>query len=228
MRAKMQCMWMEKERFRKITKKLFKVIIYKYTMTGVIVPLYSHSLYPTLVASKILHPNVDFIAIVNPNSGPGLITNTIFTAAILAMKAVGIKVIGYVPTKYGARALASVKSDIDSWVTFYPDIVGINFDEFATSAGQEVYYDTINKYAKSKGLSLTVGNPGAPTPTTYDGLVDIITIYESSGLPPISTLSVMKTDFTKSKLGYLAHTVPVFDPVAFASTLPYVSYCYVT
>ena len=144
------------------------------------------------------------------------------------MKAVGIKVIGYVPTKYGARALASVKSDIDSWVTFYPDIVGINFDEFATSAGQEVYYDTINKYAKSKGLSLTVGNPGAPTPTTYDGLVDIITIYESSGLPPISTLSVMKAGFTKSKLGYLAHSTPVFDTVAFATTLPFVSYCYVT
>src|SRR5438445_2610080 len=118
-------------------------------MPGIIIPLYAHTLYPGIVSTKAAHPSVDFIVILNPSSGPGTAPQASFTSAITAMKAAGIKVLGYVFTSYGTRPIASVEADIDKYVTFYPDIIGINFDEFATSAGQEAYYGSINTYAKS-------------------------------------------------------------------------------
>lgn len=54
-------------------------------------------------------------AIMNPNSGPGTAATPDYAQAIALCHARGQRVIGYVHTSYGARALATVRSEIDAY-----------------------------------------------------------------------------------------------------------------
>jgi hypothetical protein len=53
-------------------------------------------------------------------------------------------------------------------------VQGIFFGEIANITGQESYYSSLTVYPKSNGLSFTVGNPGAPVPSSYVGTMDCI------------------------------------------------------
>src|SRR3954470_25031458 len=56
-------------------------------------------------------------AIMNPASGPGGAPNSAYQYAVGQLQAAGGKVIGYVPTGYGARPAADVLADVALYVT---------------------------------------------------------------------------------------------------------------
>ncbi len=159
---------------------------------GTIVPLYtdpSDASWTAIVTAKQAHPTVDVVAIVNPNSGPGDKVDSGYTQGIDALIAASITPIGYVSTKYAGRAEADVEADIDSWYSFYPHLAGIFFDEQSDQAGDVAFYAAVSTYAKGKGARLTVGNPGASVPAAYLAALDVMLIYESKGLPTLTSLS---------------------------------------
>ena len=90
--------------------------------TGLIIPLYT---YPTdltwnlVVQAKTTHPSVPIIAIINPNSGPGTAIDSNFVSGIKKLQNAGVIVLGYVYTRYAARAIATVKADLDFYKNWY-------------------------------------------------------------------------------------------------------------
>jgi hypothetical protein len=160
--------------------------------SGTIVPLYTDpgdASWSAIITAQKAHPTVAVVAIVNPNSGPGAKVDTSYTQGIDALIAAGITPIGYVSTQYAGRAEADVKADIDSWFGFYPHLRGIFFDEQSDKAGDVGFYGDVSSYAKGKGASLTVGNPGTSVPDAYLTALDVMLIYESKGLPQLGSLS---------------------------------------
>lgn len=157
---------------------------------GAIIPLYIYPTDPrwtTIINIKDAHPKVPIVAVVNPNSGPGSVQDVNFVNGINKLMLHGISVIGYTATGYGSVPLPCIEGQINLYHSWY-NVDGILFDEMINVTGHENYYRTLSNYAKSLGLSYTVGNPGADIPPTYVGTVDTILIYESQGLPDLSYL----------------------------------------
>jgi hypothetical protein len=115
------------------------------------------------VASK-----VDVVAIANPDSGPGSASNPDYAAVIAEASSHGVKLVGYVNTRYAARTLAEVKKDIDAWVEFYPQIAGFFLDQQSRDAQHAGYYAELRAYARGKlHDSLVIANPGTPCDKMY-------------------------------------------------------------
>lgn len=55
--------------------------------------------------------------------------------------------------------------------------------------GKRSYYRELNNYAKSEGLTYTVGNTGTSIAKTYVDVVDNVIIFEAKGLPSTGDLA---------------------------------------
>ena len=124
--------------------------------------------------------------IANPNSGPGSSSDPSYSAVIDSMHNAGGKVIGYVHSSYGQRAIGSVEADIASWYSFYPSLDGIFIDEQSNVTGEQSYYSQLYNYIKQKdSTALVVTNPGANTIESYlfnNGvrIADVICVFEDN------------------------------------------------
>lgn len=198
-------------------------------ISGTIIPLYTYPTDPTwttVTNLKVSHPNVPIIVIANPNSGPGISQDGNFVNGINLLRAHGVIVVGYVPTHYGGRSLVSVERDISKYHSWY-NVNGILFDEMSNHAGFENYYRTLNSYAKSLGLSHTIGNPGADVPSTYVGSVDTIIIYENQGYPSLTYLDGWHSQYIRNNWAMTSYGVPL-NSLWIVSAKQYVGYIYVT
>jgi len=193
-----------------------------------IVPLYTdpeHSSWAALIAAKKAHPTVGIIAVVNPNSGPDSAVRATYTAGIAKLIAANIRVLGYVGTDYTARTPATVKADVDRWKMFYPGLHGIFFDEQSNKAEDVAYYKDLSQYAKSQGLSYTVGNPGADTAEAFVGALDMMLIYESDGIPALSRLQGWHTKHAPSNFGIIPYATAL-DAAFVREARKHVGYIY--
>lgn len=198
--------------------------------TGTMVPLYTRPTDPSwaaLIAAKQAHPTVPVLAVVNPSNGPGTSISKDYTDGINRLVGAGIRVIGYVWTSYGERNAADVRKDIDTWKSFYPQVTGIFFDEQSNKVGFESYYRDLTSYSRSHGLTFTIGNPGQDTKPSYIGTVDLILIYESSGIPDMSRLTGWHTEHDRRNFGVIPYGIG-FDKNFVQAAKPYVSYIYLT
>ncbi len=197
-------------------------------VTGTLVPLYTypnHRSWSDIIAARLQNPTVPVIAVVNPANGPGQNVSADYVAGTAKLRAAGITVLGYVATGYTARADSVVKADIDKWRAFYPAVTGIFFDEMTNAAGFEDYYRRQTIYARSKGLTYTVGNPGADTAPSYVGVVDMILVYESAGLRPLST---WYDKYPRENFGIIPYAVPRLDSDYIQKAKKSVGFIYMT
>ena len=111
--------------------------------------------------------------------------------------------------------------------TWY-NVNGILFDEMNNVAGHESYYSAASQYAKSLGLTFTVGNPGADVPSTYVGKVDTILIYESQGYPSLSYLDGWHSFYSKNNWGITSYGDPNLSQSWITNAKRYVGYIYIT
>jgi hypothetical protein len=103
------------------------------------------------------------------------------------------------------------------------------FDEMSNTAGNENYYTTLSNYAKSKGLTFTVGNPGADTSPSYIGTVNTTNISEGSGVPTLGYLSGgWHSNYSKQNFSFVAYGVPSLNQTYITSAAQYVGYMYIT
>jgi len=200
------------------------------TAAGTIVPLYtdpSDSSWNAIITAAVAHPTVHVVAIVNPSDGPGPSKDSGYTSGIAALQAANIEVIGYVATGYGSHSIASMESEIDQWKAFYPTLQGIFFDEQSNSTSDVAHYQTLSQYAKSLGLTHTVGNPGTDVPAAYIGAVDTMLIYESNGVPSISSLAQWSS-YAPSNFGVIPYAVSAMNTTFVQQARQYVEYIYLT
>jgi hypothetical protein len=192
------------------------------------VPLYTDPTDPSwdaIVTAALAHPKVQVVAIVNPSDGPGPSKDQDYVAGIASLLSANIKVIGYVATGYGSHSIASMEAEIDTWKSFYPNVQGIFFDEQANDPTLVSHYQTLSQYAKSKGLTYTVGNPGTGVPTSYIGAVDTMLVYESDGLPSMSSLQAWSA-YAPSNFGIIPYKVSALDATFVKQAKQYIRYVY--
>ncbi len=196
--------------------------------SGLLVPLYGHpgSAWDALAKLKSDCAEVPVVAIVNPCSGPGESRDQSYSAEISTLQASGATVIGYAPTSYASRTLAEVEAVIDRYVDWYR-VKGIFFDEMSTLPRDEGYYSSLNEYAKSLGLEITVGNPGTSMPPSVVRTMDVVVIYEGEGLPSLRYLERQSSDGERD-FAVMAYGVPAMDPSFLRAAMRHVSLVYLT
>jgi hypothetical protein len=118
-----------------------------------------------------------------------------------------------------------MQAEIDTWKSFYPQVQGIFFDEQSNDPADVAHYQTLSQYAKSVGLSYTVGNPGTGVPAAYVGALDTMLIYESDGVPTISSLAQWSS-YAPGNFGIIPYKVSTVSSTFVKQARQYVGYVY--
>ncbi len=119
------------------------------------------------------------ISVMNPGSGPGSRQSAAYVNTVNKTKAAGVRVLGYVYTKYGARHSAAVKSDIDKYYNWY-NVDGVFFDEAEyRDCTDDLYYKNLYDYVEQKGGEVIL-NPGTQTRECYADSADVIVNFEDT------------------------------------------------
>ncbi len=193
--------------------------------TGILVPLYTYpgATWSEVTQAKQAYPSVPFLVIVNPNSGVGTFQDPDYVTGVRNLQGAGIIVLGYVWTDYGQRPVSAVESEMQTYKSWY-NVNGVFLDGADSISGGESYYSALSSYASSIGLSNTVENQGAATPSSYIGTGNLIIPYEGSGLPSVSSLS----QYPRTETAVIAYSVPSLDTSWIGQAKFYTSYVYVT
>jgi hypothetical protein len=149
------------------------------TCRAALIPAY---LPPHELAALARRPGRPQMVIVNPDSGPGARRSGAYGEAVRALQAVGVRVLGYVPTGYGWRPLDATLADVDRYASWY-GVDGIFFDEAASSRDGLVHYRALARAARAalRGRPpLVVVNPGVPPAPGYFDLADVVVTFEGS------------------------------------------------
>ncbi len=121
---------------------------------------------------------VPITAIFNPNSGPlpGPADPNYITA-MTNLEVAGGKVVAYIYTDYGNTPLATVESQITTYLSQYGNLTsnpitnlinGFFFDGMSNSPSEVAYYQSLYAFVKGLSSSYTViGNPGTATNSSY-------------------------------------------------------------
>jgi len=121
------------------------------------------------------------MAIINPDSGPGGAPDSTYVTYMNKLHAAGVTLVGYVHTSYGARAIADVKADIETYASEWPLIVGIFLDEAATTASELSYYQQLYTYITGiPGYQHVIINPGTVPAAGYSSAATMIVAYEDT------------------------------------------------
>jgi len=153
------------------------------------------------------------IAIANPASGPGTATNPDWVEAINYVRNRGHRVVGYVHTSYGARAVADVKAEVDAWYSLYM-VDGIFVDEMSNTATDQPYYRDVFEHVHARpGDHLVVGNPGAAATTDWQvhgetKIANIVAIFEDTEAHYLTwSPPAWVANYPAGRFAHLVHTV---------------------
>jgi hypothetical protein len=146
----------------------------------IVVPAYFYPAGDGLAAWKRMIASADqtpITAIVNPASGPGKRVDPAYTEVFRLAQPSKIRLIGYVTLSYARRPISEVKTEIDTWLQFYPEVTGIFFDEQPSPADQAGFAREAFAYAREKiAKGAILSNPGVPCAREY---------FDSPALPTI-------------------------------------------
>jgi hypothetical protein len=125
---------------------------------------------------------VKIVAIINPDSGPGEERNLEYDTIYTEASRHGVTLVGYVSTKYAARPLDEIKSDVDRWVRLYPQVRGFFFDQQPREGRHAALYRQIREYAQQKVRdALVITNPGVPCDEAYlaDEVSNVTCVFQN-------------------------------------------------
>lgn len=146
--------------------------------------------------------------IVNPRSGPGKTADKNYVSAVKAAQAAGIKVFGYVYTKYGTRPAADVLADVQKHINFY-NVDGIFFDEVSSSVSALPYYQSLADAVHALPDMIVALNPGTHPAEGYMNVGDIIMTFEGT-YAKYAKLKVpaWTAKYPATRFWHLIHTTP--------------------
>ncbi len=142
------------------------------TCRSTLIPAY---LSPEAIVDAVNGSSRPRLLVINPLNGPGLHARSTYREAVRAAQDRGARVLGYVPTSYGARPAAEVTADIDRYRAWY-GVDGIFLDEAANTAAELPYYRALGGHVGSDGL--VVLNPGVVPAPGYFDVADVVVTFE--------------------------------------------------
>lgn len=118
--------------------------------------------------------------ILNPASGPGTSRDPNYVAVLDELRHSGARILAYVDSDYGRRALAAVEKDLRTYPRFYR-IDGFFIDQMANKPESVAYYRSIRQVTRRIDPRLkVVGNPGTYTLPEYLDTADTLVTFEGS------------------------------------------------
>jgi hypothetical protein len=131
-------------------------------------------------------------AILNPDSGPiSGPADPNYVAAMTNLENAGGKVVAYVYTNNGGTPLASVESEISTYINQYGNLInGFFLDGMNVLPSTLSYYQSLDSYIKGLQPSYAVfANPGQPflngvSPSDYLTTADVLDIFEGPDTAP--------------------------------------------
>jgi len=169
-------------------------------------------------------PQLDFVTIINPSSGPGNTStpDAQYTQQIVQLNGLkSVKTVGYVRTNYTNRPIDDVLADVrtySGWSTANANLTmhGIFLDEsphqYSDSAAS--YMRTVTSAIKSssgiQGQKLVIRNPGTiPDPVFNDTNTDVVVFFEDDYTSYQNQVSSLQSQpNTRSKYSILVNSVP--------------------
>ncbi|KND91085.1 Spherulin-4 [Tolypocladium ophioglossoides CBS 100239] len=160
----------------------------------VLIPLYIYPLeqaWEPLFQVAATHPGVRFVAIINPNSGPGpaALPDARYMGALRRLSEMAnVRTLGYVHCSYGKRPLDAIKADIDvyrGWDACL-GLGGIFFDETPSDARYVPFMATLAGHTKSTWQGdlgrdgMVIYNPGVVVARAYFEHPDYVVVFEQS------------------------------------------------
>jgi hypothetical protein len=129
---------------------------------------------PDALRALVSGRHVPRLLIVNPASGPGAEPRAGLRDAVIAAQAAGARVLGYVPTAWGARPGSEVEADAERYRAWY-GIDGVFLDEAAADPASLPYYAALRRALRGRFLVL---NPGAVPAREYFDAADVVVTFE--------------------------------------------------
>jgi len=138
-------------------------------------------------AAAELKADAKLVVIVNVNSGPGnpRQPDTNYQKMIARLIKADAHVIGYVRSDYGKRSAPDIQKDVADWISTYPGVSGIFFDEVSSEKKDVDHYKLVceaaRKSLKTARSPLLIGNFGTTCDDGYaaDGLFDMLCLCEN-------------------------------------------------
>jgi Spherulation-specific family 4 len=154
---------------------------------------------------------VPIVAIVNPASGPGDHVDTNFAAVLPRARKAGVTLVGYIGTQYTRKPLQQVKQEVETFLSYYPEIQGFHFDEQSSDARGVDYYAELYRYVHQRiPGALVLTNPGTLCDVGYAArpASDAIALFENEhGFEKFRPPSWF-SQFPGSRFCIQAHNVP--------------------
>ncbi|KAJ5261172.1 spherulin 4-like cell surface protein [Penicillium angulare] len=201
----------------KAAKVLFPVYIYPETNTT----------WDPLYEAITTHPELDFVVIVNPSSGPGSSPpSTQYQVAVKRLSTYSnVQKVGYIPTNYADRNITEVLEAVATYSNWTSEsstlsMDGIFFDEipYDWNSTKSEYLTRINEAVKSSsGIGspqLIIHNPGTIPDSRYnDTTTDITVVFEQSYSYYETQVNALD-DLSTSRRGnysYMLHSMPTMS-----------------
>jgi hypothetical protein len=135
---------------------------------------------------------VPIIAIFNPNSGPlAGPPSQAYANAFTQLENAGGKVVAYVWTDNGDEPIATVESEISTYITQYGSAIdGFMLDGMLVTPSTLSYYQSIDSDIKAQNSSdMVIGNCGQPylngvSPQDYLSVANVFNIFEGPNSAP--------------------------------------------
>ena len=158
------------------------------------VPLYIYPLkeaWEPLFRASRQHPRVQFLAIINPNSGPGqdALPDANYRAVLKTLSTIpNIRPVGYVHCSYGQRVVEDIYREIDTYREWNPEsrLEGIFIDEAPSDPALIPYMASLANHVHSSWLStfdqhgLVVYNPGVVIDAAFFDAADYVVTFEQA------------------------------------------------
>ncbi|PNY27994.1 Spherulin-4 [Tolypocladium capitatum] len=160
----------------------------------ILVPLYIYPLagaWEPLFQVAAAHPRVRFVAIINPDSGPGdtALPDEDYVAALRRLSEIpNVFTLGYVHCSYGERPVDAIEADIAvyrAW-TGRLELGGIFFDEAPSDAHHVQFMAALAHHTKSTWQrdlgkdGMVIYNPGVVVASGYFEHADYVVVFEES------------------------------------------------
>lgn len=148
------------------------------TRGSLLVPMYVH---PAVApagwrALEAAAPRL-YGVVLNAADGPGDRPDPVYTAAAGRLRDAGVRVLGYVDTRYGERRAGAVLRDVRRHRAWY-GVAGVFADRVASGADRLPYYRRLARAARLCGARTVVLNPGVHPDPGYARCADLLVTFE--------------------------------------------------
>jgi hypothetical protein len=146
--------------------------------------------------------------IINVHNGPGEIADATYLPVIEALRAAGIRTIGYVDTNYGLREPAEIGKEVRTYRDRY-GLEGVFMDQVSNGLDQLDHYAQCVVAARTAGAPFVVLNAGSEPHPGYVDLANVTVTFEG----PWAEYATLRTPewvhrYPSSRFCHLVHSLP--------------------